>query len=171
MIVFQYGSNCLDAEMNGDERLCSDAKFIGVARADDFELAFDVQSRKRRCAAVDIVKRKGAVVWGVLYDVPDDLVDRERAKAIGRVSLDSIEGEGQNYERRKIKVCCPNGELVEAMTYTVREPKNGLRTSAAYVRCIIAGLRERGIEEGYIVRVKEIASKNNPEITTDVAAL
>ena len=30
-LVFQYGSNCLDSQINSTDRLCGDAKFIGIA--------------------------------------------------------------------------------------------------------------------------------------------
>jgi hypothetical protein len=47
-LVFQYGSDCLDSQINGEDRLCGDAKFIGVAETvDDFRLAFDVWSNRR----------------------------------------------------------------------------------------------------------------------------
>src|SRR5690348_12595760 len=98
MLVFQYGSNCLEAEINGLKRLCGDAKFVDTARADNFELAFDVMSRNRSCAAADIVPKPGGIVWGVLYEIPDELIYRHTAKLRGRKALDAIEGEGINYE-------------------------------------------------------------------------
>ncbi len=43
MLVFQYGSNCSDREINGNGRLRGDARFIDIAETvEDFELAFDV---------------------------------------------------------------------------------------------------------------------------------
>jgi hypothetical protein len=60
MLVFQYGSNCSNAEINGNERLRGDAKFVDVVETvDDFELAFDVWSTGRSCAAADILRRPG----------------------------------------------------------------------------------------------------------------
>ena len=77
-LVFQYGSNCLDSEINSKDRLRGEAKFVDIAETvEDFELAFDVQSTKRGCAASDIVRKNGGKVWGVLYEVPDYLIDRE----------------------------------------------------------------------------------------------
>ena len=88
-LVFQYGSNCLDSEINSKNRLRGDAKFAGIAETvQKFELAFDVYSEKRSCAASDIVKKLGGKVWGVLYVVPDCLIARETAKACGRKSFD-----------------------------------------------------------------------------------
>ena len=73
-----------------------------------------MQSTKRGCAAADIVRKHGGKVWGVLYDVPDYLINRETAKARGRRSFDEIEGEGKNYNRETIKVRRQNGNIVSA---------------------------------------------------------
>ena len=46
-IIFQYGSNCLESEINGPDRLNGDAKFFDIAETvGDFELSFNVHSRK-----------------------------------------------------------------------------------------------------------------------------
>jgi cation transport regulator ChaC len=168
MLVFQYGSNCLEAEINGQDRLRGDAKLVEIAKVDGFQLAFDVVSTKRRCAASDIVEKPGAIVWGVLYEIPDYLIGRETAKP-NRKSLDAIEGEGKNYERRAINVCKPNGETTAALTYTVKSPLTDVKTNIEYVRLIVSGLREHGVEDSYIDSVKAIAT--NPGITAEIASL
>jgi len=171
-IVFQYGSNCLESQINSDERLCGDAKFLSIAQTvEDFELAFDVWSENRKCAASDIVRKLGSRVWGVLYEVPDNLIDRKTAKARGRKSFDQIEGEGTNYKRETIDVRCPDGQVVKALTYTVKNPRTGLKTSKEYVGHIVAGLREHGVRQDYITQVKGIAVANNPAISAAVEKL
>ncbi|MGH9342363.1 MAG: gamma-glutamylcyclotransferase, partial [Terriglobia bacterium] len=112
---------------------------------EDFELAFDVWSCKRGCAASDIVRKLGGKVWGALYEVPDYLIARETAKARRRKSLDAIEGAGTNYKRETIKVRRPNGAIVPTLTYIVTSPKPGLKTNIDYVRHIVTGLRERSL--------------------------
>lgn len=169
-LVFQYGSNCLDSEINSKSRLCGDARFVDITETvEDFELAFDVQSTGRGCAASDIVRKAGGKVWGVLYEVPDYLIGRKTAKAHGRKSFDEIEG--TNYKRETIKVRRPDGGTVSALTYTVRDPKRGLKTNVDYVRHIVCGLREHGVSSEYIAKVKAIASANNPEIAEAVEGL
>jgi hypothetical protein len=109
VLVFQYGSNCSESEINSVDRLRRDAKFVCIAETvEDFELAFDVQSSGRNCAASDIVRKHGGKVWGVLYEVPEYLIGREAAKAQGRKSFDQIEGEGTNYKRERVKVRIQN---------------------------------------------------------------
>lgn len=168
-LVFQYGSNCSDSEINGAARLRGDARFVGIAETvEEYELSFDVQSMKRNCAAADIVRKPGSRVWGALYDVPDYLIQRQTAKARGRKSLDQIEGEGTNYRRETIQVRRPDGRMEQALTYLVMDPQAGLKTGIDYVRHIICGLRERGVADEYISRVKHLAIANNPSITIQV---
>lgn len=171
MLIFQYGSNCLNSQLNGDDRLCGDAAFVDIARSDNCELEFNVWSKNRGCAAGDMVARPGALVWGALYDIPDYLITRDAALSAGRKSLDAIEGEGSNYKRRKVQVYRSGGQLIDAVTYTVIAPQAGLQTNLIYVGLIISGLRERSIDDDYIARVKEIAAANNPAIANALRAL
>lgn len=171
-LVFQYGSNCSESEMNSTTRLCGDAKFVDIVETvEDYELAFDVQSSGRGCAASDIVRKPGGKVWGVLYEVPDYLIGRQTAKAHKRKSFDQIEGEGTNYQREMIQVRRQNGDIVTALTYTVSNPKPGLRTNADYVRHIVHGLRSHKVPEEYTMKVKAIAVANNPGIAREVQDL
>jgi gamma-glutamylcyclotransferase (GGCT)/AIG2-like uncharacterized protein YtfP len=171
-LVFQYGSNCSDSQINGKERLCGDAKFLGIAETvDDFELAFNVWSKRRACAASDIVPKPGSKVWGVLYEVPDFLIERKTVAPYKRKSLDSIEGEGTNYARHSITVKTADGRILNAITYRVIDPKPDLKTNTEYVRYIIEGLRDHGVAEVYLTRVKSIASANNPTIASQLEQL
>lgn len=67
-LVFQHGSNCTAARLNGPERLEGKAKDLGRAQTvDDFEIAFDVYSQTNGCAASDLIPSAGRKAWGVLY--------------------------------------------------------------------------------------------------------
>jgi gamma-glutamylcyclotransferase len=171
-LVFQYGSNCSESEMNNKTRLCGDAKFVDIAETvEDYELAFDVQSTGRGCAASDIVRKAGDKVWGVLYEVPDYLIHRETAKIRKRKSFDQIEGEGTNYKREAIQIRRQNGDIATALTYTVNNPKTGLKTNIDYVGHIVRGLRDHKVPDEYIAKVKAIALANNPAITREIQDL
>jgi hypothetical protein len=161
--VFQYGSNCSSERLNSDDRLQGDAEQIGWASTvDNYELTFDVWSTKNDCAASDIIPSGDEPVEGVLYEVPDYLIARETAQQRHRKSFDQIEGPA--YERRIIRVRKRDGEEVEAITYTVKDPVRNLQTNSDYVAHIINGLREHGASEAYIRKVKRIAESNNPQI-------
>jgi hypothetical protein len=171
-LVFQYGSNCLESQINGGDRLRGDAKFVATAETvADFQLAFDVWSTKRECAASDIVACPKSKVWGVLYEVPDFLIERKTATAQNRKSLDAIEGEGANYKRETIDVRRDNGTIITAITYRVQNPQPHLKTSLEYVGYIVKGLREHGVHNEYIAQVKTLAATNNPEIAAQVKGL
>jgi hypothetical protein len=171
-LVFQYGSNCSESQINNEDRLCGDAKFVAiVVTVDDYQLAFDVWSTRRGCAASDIVARPGSKVWGVLYEVPDYLIERKSAAAKNRKSLDAIEGEGKNYKRETIAVRRADGSIVSAFTYRVRNPQQGLKTNLEYVGYIVEGLRGHGVQEGYVEIVKRLAQANNPAIAAQVKRL
>lgn len=170
MKIFQYGSNCSTNEINSADRLHGDATFVDIAQTvGEFELAFDVYSISRGCAAADITASPGNKVWGVLWEVPDFLMGQDTASAQSRRSFDQIEG--KKYKRETIIVLRLNGETVEAVTYRAKEPQPGLKTSLGYVALIINGLREHGVADNYIARVKALASANNPGIAAEVQAL
>lgn len=169
-LVFQYGSNCLTGEINSEGRLKGDAKFFEIAETvEDYELAFQVNSVRRRCAASNIIRKPGSKVWGVLWEIPDALLSRGTSGT--RKSLDAIEGEGTNYIRTAIEVRLASGNIQRVQTYIAKNPQAGLRTNLAYVSLIVAGLREHPIPKDYVDRVKNIAGANNPLIAPEISAL
>jgi AIG2 family protein len=168
-LVFQFGSNASSTRLNSDDRLRGDAKDLGLVRTEAmFELDFDVWSDGNECAAADLRSGTGRVIWGVLYDVPDYLISR--ATSDTRKSLDAIEG--PRYQRRAIAVQAQDGTMLEnVVTYTVREPQQGLQTSLDYVSHILTGLREHGAADEYLAYVKDRAITNNPGLAADLKRL
>jgi hypothetical protein len=169
-LVFQYGSNTSSERLNHNNRLRGDAKDLGlVYTQENYELDFNVWSNSNDCAASDIKQGGGRKIWGVLYNVPDHLIDRSTSG--DRKSFDAIEG--NHYERSTILVCWPDGSPVEGdvITYTVREPQTDLKTSLDYVSHIIAGLREHNAPVEYIEYAKERIVSNNPELASKIQPL
>lgn len=171
--VFQYGSNCLQSELNNEDRLNGDASFVSLAcTTENYELTFDVASKKRKCAASNIVKGGASPVYGALYIVPDFLIERGTAEPKGRKSFDQIEGEGTNYSRERIKVKrLDDNSEVEAITYTTIKPIENIQTSLDYVTLIVRGLRKIKAPDWYITKIKEIAVQNNPDLKDPVSKL
>jgi len=158
-IVFQYGSNTCAARLNSPSRLSSDAKPIDKAQTvDDYEIFFNVLSLKNQCAASNICLREGSKVWGVLYDIPDELI---RGKPKGRKSLEQIEG--QKYNEQPILVVKPNGDRVPAVTFAADKAncQESLSTSVWYLSWILYGLREHKVDEDYIEHVRQRAIDTN----------
>lgn len=172
VIVFQYGSNCLESEINSSKRLNGKAKFLDVAKTiERYRLCFNVYSKGRDGGAADIVRSdKNEHVWGVLYEVPIDLLSRY-TKPFDTKSLDEIEGEGSNYNRYWIPVERPKRQKLIALTYIVRdEKKKETQTNTDYAKLIISGLKEHkkeGIPEEYINKIKKEIRKNNPDINIE----
>jgi hypothetical protein len=168
-LVFQYGSNTSNTRLTADERLRGDAKDLGLVCTEaPFELDFDVWSIGNACATADILEGRGRSIWGVLYEVPDSLIQRETAH--GRRSLDAIEG--RHYGRRPTRVHWPDGTPVagEVITYTVLNPEPGRRTSIEYASHV-AGLREHHAPYEYLVYVKERITANNPDLAVQMGCL
>jgi len=174
VLVFQYGSNCLEGEINSSKRLKGKAVFIDIAKTiENYKLDFDVYSKNRGGAAVDIVRTcEDKKVWGVLYGVDDNLISRETVPT-GYKSFDAIEGEGINYRRHCLPVSRnKNGLVLMALTYVTLKPsKRVKKTSFKYVKLIIKGLREHNVPEEYINEVKEIVCNHSPRLTKKVANL
>ena len=169
-LFFQYGSNTSTTRLNSEERLRGDARDLGLAYTEvPFELDFDVWSTRNACAAADLREGRGRPIWGVLYEVPDYLIRRETSGE--RKSLDAIEGE--RYECRAIRVRRPDTTPVagDVITYTVRNPEAGLRTSIEYASHIIYGLRAHGAPDEYLAYVKERVIANNPDLAAQVGLL
>jgi hypothetical protein len=153
--------------LNSADRLNGDAAFFRVAltRA-NYKLKFDLWSKCNKCAASDLVRGTGRRIWGVIYQVPDDLIRRETAGE--RKSLDEIEGEGRNYTRIKIELCLRNGRPVNRTVITyigrkaARNPK--IQTSADYVGHILTGLQNYEMPHGYVAYVKKCVLANNPDL-------
>ena len=175
-LVFQYGSNTLESEINSVRRLNGRARFISIAETvENYVLVFDVFSRSadRNCATSNIVptaERKK--VWGVLYEVPDELIRRQSAPQ-GSVSLDAIEGENKNHRRQVIRVRKPNGEEVSALTYVTLRPRKRVqrKTSLKYAQLIIQGLQERRVPQPYIDQVKTIIATHSPRLAKAISTI
>lgn len=171
-LVFQYGSNASSKRLNANDRLRGDARSVGMAYTEnDFELDFTVWSRTNQCAAADIVPGSGRKIWGVLYEIPDYLIQRDTSG--NRRSLDAIEGKGVNYKRINIALRYPNGLHVEGepITYVVINKQKGLQTSLAYTNHIVTGLQEHNVPQEYIEYVKAQVVANNPNLKKDIDAL
>jgi gamma-glutamylcyclotransferase (GGCT)/AIG2-like uncharacterized protein YtfP len=130
----------------------------------DYEIEFDIWSKGNNCAASDIIAGRGRKIWGVIYEIPDQLIRRDTAKP--RKSLDAIEGEGTNYQRVQIKLNQPDGRPIneQVITYIGNDHKTGIQTTWDYVQHILMGLEEHQMPDEYKNYVKARIIANNPEL-------
>lgn len=168
-LVFQYGSNTSVQRLNSEKRLNGKAEVIAPAYTHDhYELDFTVWSKTNKCAAADIVPDGSTKIWGVLYEIPDSLIYREMSGS--KKSLDAIEGEGGNYQRIMIDIVAKNDpeNVISALTYVVRERKNGLLTSAAYAAEILKGLTSHDIPREYVAYAHKRIILNNGDLSEEL---
>lgn len=168
-LVFQYGSNLSEENLNSKERLNGAAIKRGIVfTVSNYELDFNIWSKTNNCAVANLTPNKGREIWGVLYSISDDRIFRSLCET-GKTCLDKIEGEGFTYRREFIQVAYPNGNCIKenVITYFGINGKTGLRTSKEYVSHIISGLKSNDIPQDYVNYVIEKITQNNFEITLD----
>jgi gamma-glutamylcyclotransferase (GGCT)/AIG2-like uncharacterized protein YtfP len=170
MLVFQYGSNASERRLNADERMRGDARLVGAFQTvATYELGFTVWSNGNSCAAANIAPGAGPRIWGAVYEIPDYLMSRDTAGK--RRSMDAIEG--NRYRRETIALLDPSGRLEgkPVVTYVVKEPVMGLKTSLDYAAHILYGLWSLGAPEDYVAYVTGRILANNSDLASGVAAL
>ena len=143
-LYFGYGSN-LDNDDWAD--WCKDRGYdpdgmteIGAAWLPEYSMKFHYHSTGRSGGAADVVRiGPGAAVPGVLFHLD----------AQSLAAMDIKEGVSANcYEQRIVNVCTPDGNVHEALTYTVVKGKRENRHIAPteqYQRLVRAGLELRGL--------------------------
>lgn len=167
-IVFQYGSNTDTVRLNGDDRLKGEARCMGLAfTVEFFVLKLGAPSDVHGCAAT--IEPGGTdCVWGVLYEVPDHLIQRDTENPRRWKSLDQIEAEGGKTKRVSIPVRKIGGEDISAITYIAMHTQEGMKTTAEYGAYILRGLKNHGAPREYIEKVRKLIVENNPEITPEI---
>jgi gamma-glutamylcyclotransferase len=134
-------------------KLCPRHRCLGVARLDDYRLAFTRRSRKTGSGVADIVRAPGQTVWGVLYEINDDEL----------AAVDRKEGYNWAYTRVILPVRLGvGGSTRRAVTYTVRskEPAE-VPPSRQYLSGIIAAAHERGLPDSYVAQLEAVAPPIN----------
>lgn len=140
---FAYGSNM---GLTALSARCPSARQLGVARVEGFRLGFTRRSERRGGGVADLVPAPGRVVWGVLFDVGDELE-----------LLDGYEGVPTAYQRELWKVTTPEGAIVEAWVYVVLQKAAETLPSREYWELLLEGAREAGLSDEYVAEIERIA--------------
>ena len=156
MYIFQYGSNVEINRLNAPERLRDAATRVGRATTvDRFDLQFNVYSCGQKCGVANLIPG-GRIIYGALYDIPDDRVYRDK-KINGLKTLDEIEG--KRYHRELIRVC-HGGGTCDAVTYLASPAGTELKTARDYTNHITSGLRVIGAPQEYIDYVERCIERS-----------
>jgi gamma-glutamylcyclotransferase (GGCT)/AIG2-like uncharacterized protein YtfP len=140
ILYFAYGSN-LDVEQM--EARCPGSRPLVRARLDDHRLAFTHLSKKWGGGAADIVPEQGSSVWGALYEI-----DREHLER-----LDRFEG---GYDSLVVRVGSEEGTPYSARTYTVRV-KGEFSPTEEYLQKMLRWGSRWGLPERYLSRLRSFA--------------
>jgi gamma-glutamylcyclotransferase (GGCT)/AIG2-like uncharacterized protein YtfP len=131
-LLFAYGSNMASSEM---EAWCPRHRYLGPARLDGFRLELRRRSIRWGGGAADIVLAPGESVWGVLYEVADEELDR----------LDEKEGEGFAYRRRAVEVEYDGGRRAAVAYEVIHKEPEQVEPTPEYLDLLRAAARERGL--------------------------
>ena len=121
---------------------CPTARPLVRARLRDHRLEFTHLSRRWGGGAADILPHPGESVWGALYALdPDDLE-----------KLDRCEG---GYERQQVRVEEEDGEVRSAVTYTVRS-KASFAPTEEYVSKLLRWGEHWELPHAYLARLHDL---------------
>lgn len=147
MQIFCYGSNMLSKRIQ--ERVPS-ARPIGLGRLAAHKLAWhkrsDDGSGKCDIEKTDVA---GDFVLGVIYEVD----------AAEKPQLDAAEGKG--YGQTSVDVETPTGSI-RALTYKAENIDAARRPYHWYKAFVVAGAREHGMPEGYLLGLEATGSIEDP---------
>ena len=152
MLYFAYGSNL---DWNQMRERCPSAKFVCMAKLADHALAFTRRSETRRCGVADAVPKRGAHVWGVVYQIEEIDMDR----------LDASEGYRPSRPRntnsyvREEQTVHENGDQTApllAAVYFANKQNDPPLPSAEYKRLIVEGAKSWHLPEDYVSALESI---------------
>ena len=147
MYYFAYGSNLDPLQM----RLrCPNAEFVSTARLDGFHVCFPRRSYVRDCAVISIEPAPGESVWGALYELGPDDVER----------LDEREGYDKKREhaanqhnRMTVRVEGPDERPVTAEVYVAMPTENPGLPTPHYIGYLVAAAAECGLPKSHLVAI------------------
>lgn len=147
MLYFAYGSNLSSKRLR--QRVPSAVR-VAVARLPGHALRFHKESRVDGSAKCDAWESgdPGDQVLGVVYEIQ-----------VGhKPGLDRVEGLGEGYEEKQVRVELEAGGGIEAFTYYATLIRRDLRPLDWYKRHVLVGARENGLPEAYIREIEAVSS-------------
>lgn len=142
LLYFAYGSNMLTKRLR--ERIPA-AQPVGIAILDGYEFTCD-KSSKDGSSKGNIIIRKNAATWGVVFEIPDNSL----------AILDKAEG---GYKRITVSVSI-GGQNIECETYISEKTSTELPYDW-YMKYIVDGAREHGLPNDYVLALSQIAVKED----------
>ena len=142
---FGYGSNMDPRTFVGRRGMRPSRSVAGCL--DGWVLTFDLPVGPGERGAANVRPRKGAHVWGVLYEITIP----ESAR------LDRSEGVHRGgYTRESVSVTTRDGETREAFTYRSWRGDQSRKPSRRYLGLLLAGAREHGLPDDYVQSLRAL---------------
>ncbi|MFW5715066.1 MAG: gamma-glutamylcyclotransferase [bacterium] len=139
MLYFTYGSFL---NMENLIKHCPSATFFSRAILPNFEVRFNYMSEDYQTGVTGAEFAPGKLAYGVLYDIPREEIENK---------LDVVESVPEGYYyRQTVMVVKENGEPVQAECYHTTEPKGPFKSNRTYVRHMLKGAKEHGLNSDYI---------------------
>ena len=144
---FGYGSNLSSEELRA---WCPSARALDTAKARDYKLAFTRFSPKWGGGVADIIPEKDSYVWGVLYEIDEDDIEKlDRKESVDR----------GGYQRHTIKVETRSGQIEEALTYVVVGKAEFERPTIGYLNTLLKGAEEFGLPKDYTEALRQTETR------------
>jgi AIG2-like family len=151
MIYFAYGLDLNPAEML---KRSPGHRSLGIARLPDWWFFFPRYSRSERSATMSIERSDGGIVWGALYEIPNE--DLPILNHLYGFDPDRPP-EFNDHVAQKVTVQrAANGEPVEATTFVAMPEADVPPPSADYMALVLDGARYHGLPRAYLAALQAV---------------
>jgi hypothetical protein len=154
MIYFAYGIDLNPAWM---VQYSPGHRSLGIARLIEHGIAFPHFSAGERSASISIVARPGHVVWGALYDVPDDdLPVLDHAFEFAPDGPPHLNA----YIRKTVSLQRPGGmPPIEASAYVAATHDNDVLPTDRYMVAVLDGAHYHGLPKAYVGALQAVRTR------------
>lgn len=143
ILYFAYGSNLNHEQM---KQRCPESKFISRVVLKNYKLVYDGYGPHRHGAVANIVPHTGETVWGGLFELSQNDLNR----------LDKFEGYPDVYSRKEASVENDKNDIIEKVFIYYKKPEAIGNPSQGYQYIIVKGAEECGLPKDYIDKILKV---------------
>lgn len=151
MIYFAYGPDMNPARM---VQRSPGHRSLGVARLENYWFSFPRFSPSERSATISIVESPGSVVWGALYELPEE--DVPILNHIHGFDPEGPPGINEHVAREVNVQRLGHVQPLVASTYIAVADERKAQPSEAYMMLILDGARYHGLPKAYLAALQAV---------------
>jgi len=151
MIYFAYGPDLNPGQMM---QRSPGHRSLGIARLENYWFAFPRFSPSDRSATISIVESPGSVVWGALYEVPEE--DVPILNHVHGCDPDGPPGINDHVAREVNVQRLGHVQPLVASTYVAVPDERKALPSEAYMTLILDGARYHGLPKAYLAALQAV---------------